>query len=94
VERVHNSSKRKYRIARKENRFRTTDKLSNRKKRGFKVNIEKIKSLAGKIYWDKFNTNKTARQCVILAERKLKSFLPDAKTRHAVQLYVGHGEDV
>ena len=56
--------------------------------------IEKIKSLAGKIYWHKYNTNKTARQCVILAERKLKSFLPDAKTRHAVQLYVGHGEDV
>ncbi len=56
------------------------------------MNIEKIKSLAGKIYWHKYNTNKTARQCVILAERKLKSFLPDAKTRHAVQLYVGHGE--
>ena len=56
--------------------------------------IEKIKSLAGKIYWHKYNSNKTARQCVILAERKLKSFLPDAKTRHAVQLYVGHGEDV
>ena len=54
--------------------------------------INKIKSLAGKIYWHKYNTNKTARQCVILAERKLKSFLPDAKTRHAVQLYVGHGE--
>ena len=54
--------------------------------------IEKIKSLAGKIYWHKFNTNKTARQCVIIAERKLKIFLPDAKTRHAVQLYVGHGE--
>ena len=69
--------------------------LENKKQQNQKsFAIEKIKSLAGKIYWDKFNTNKTARQCVILAERKLKSFLPDAKTRHAVQLYVGHGEGV
>ena len=69
--------------------------LENKKQAKLAENkINKIKSLAGKIYWHKYNTNKTARQCVILAERKLKSFLPDAKTRHAVQLYVGHGEDV
>ena len=67
--------------------------LENKKQAKLAENkINKIKSLAGKIYWHKLNTSKTARQCVIIAERKLKMFLPDAKTRHAAQLYVGHGE--
>ena len=69
--------------------------LENKKQAKLAENkISKIKNLAGKIYWHKLNTSKTARQCVIIAERKLKMFLPDAKTRYAVQLYVGHGEDV
>ena len=54
--------------------------------------INKIKNLAGKIYWHKLNSKKTVKQCIIKAERELKMFLPDAKTRYAVQLYVGHGE--
>jgi len=66
--------------------------LQNKKRAKLAENkINKIKNLAGRIYWHKLNTNKTARQCVMIAERKLKMFLPDAKTRHAVQLYVGHG---
>tara|TARA_R100000995_G_scaffold82123_1_gene55653 strand:+ start:351 stop:521 length:171 start_codon:yes stop_codon:yes gene_type:complete len=54
------------------------------------MKIEKVKSLAGKIYWNKYNTCKTAKQCVIMAERKLKIFL-DLKTRYEVQLYIAHG---
>ena len=67
--------------------------LENKKQTKLAENkINKIKSLAGKIYWHKLNTSKTARQCVMIAERKLKMFLPDAKARYSVQLYVGHGE--
>tara|TARA_R110002020_G_scaffold461981_2_gene681240 strand:- start:2497 stop:2712 length:216 start_codon:yes stop_codon:yes gene_type:complete len=62
----------------------------NKNRRNVMSNIEKIKKLAGKIYWAKENKNKTAIQCVRIAIAKLKVNVKLVNL-YKLELYVAHG---
>tara|TARA_R100001594_G_scaffold150516_1_gene212098 strand:+ start:1494 stop:1667 length:174 start_codon:yes stop_codon:yes gene_type:complete len=52
--------------------------------------IQKLKSLAGKIYWAKGNKNKTAKQCIRIAMAKLNIKLK-LDNLYEIELYIAHG---
>tara|TARA_R110002020_G_scaffold469257_2_gene694138 strand:- start:2257 stop:2562 length:306 start_codon:yes stop_codon:yes gene_type:complete len=55
-----------------------------------KLSVEKVKSLAGKIYWNKANKDKTAKQCIYISLRQLGGSI-NKEDFYPIELYIAHG---